>query len=30
MGKIKQIWKKIKVELSLWKTKIKNYILKGY
>ena len=30
MSKLKQIWKKIKVELSLWKTKIKNYILKGY
>ncbi len=30
MSKLKQIWKKIKVELSLWKTKIKAYILKGY
>ncbi len=30
MDKLKQIWKKIKVEFSLWKTKIKAYILKGY
>ena len=30
MSRLKQIWKKIKVELNLWKTKIKAYILKGY
>jgi len=30
MSKLKQVWKKIKVELNLWMTKIKAYILKGY
>lgn len=30
MHKLKQVWKNIKIKFSLYKTKITDWVLKGY